>query len=51
MAKKPAIATLRLELGDRVCRDIVLENTGTRARRSWWILSSVVVARVDRPAA
>ncbi|HYL51329.1 MAG TPA: hypothetical protein VEZ15_05115 [Acidimicrobiia bacterium] len=41
---------LREELGERACRTIVMENTGCRSRRCWWIVSEDVLARC-RPAA
>ena len=40
--------SLRLELGDRACRSMVMENTGRRSRRSWWIVSSDVLAECSR---
>ncbi|HWS44988.1 MAG TPA: hypothetical protein VN636_03935 [Acidimicrobiia bacterium] len=42
--------SLQIELGDRVCRALVMENTGTRARRLWWIVSSDVLAEVSKAA-
>jgi hypothetical protein len=42
--------TLRVELGERVCRVMVMENSGTRRRRAWWIVSSDVLAEYDRAA-
>jgi hypothetical protein len=34
----------QIELGERVARALVMENTGPAARRAWWIVSSVVLA-------
>jgi hypothetical protein len=33
-----------IELGDRVARALVMENSGAPKRRVWWIISSAVVA-------
>ena len=34
--------TAQLELGERVVRALAMENTGSPARRVWWIVSSVL---------
>jgi hypothetical protein len=41
---------LRQELGEPVCRTIVMENTGRRSRRCWWIVSEDVLATCGRSA-
>jgi len=40
----------REELGDRVCRALVMENTGPRSRRVWWIVSEDTLAECRRAA-
>ena len=41
---------LRDELGERACRAMVMENSGRRSRRCWWIVSAEVLAVYDRTA-
>ena len=42
--------TMRDELGDRVCRALVMENSGKPSRRTWWIVSSGVLAECSHAA-
>jgi hypothetical protein len=48
--KKKLPNTLLLELGERVCRDLLLENTGARQRRRWWIVSCSVLGPLEQAA-
>jgi len=32
-----------IELGERACRQLVMENTGSPRRRIWWIVSADVL--------
>lgn len=38
------------ELGERVCRALVMENSGPIRRRIWWIVRSAVLSACDQAA-
>jgi hypothetical protein len=40
----------QIELGERVVRALVMENTGSPARRAWWIVSSAILAECSLAA-
>ena len=35
--------TSEMELGERVVRALAMENSGSPARRAWWIVSSAIL--------
>ena len=43
--------TETIELGERVSRALIMENSGPARRRIWWIVSSAVLAPLIGPQA
>src|SRR5438445_913855 len=43
--------TETIELGERVSRALIMENSGPARRRIWWIVSSAVLAPLSGPQA